>query len=459
MKLSSLTGGVPVSLLVLLGPGVPVLADGHHDPVRPAEDEDFFRPPPERAELGRLLYFDKILSGNRNMSCATCHSPLVATTDGLSINIGTGGRGLSVLRDAGTLPLTPIDPVERGQRNMPPVFNLGHKDFVRMFWDGRISVDRRAPQGFQSPAGAELPVGFEHLIEAISIFAPTERQEMTGQPGTNELADAALSSPFSGVWDGLLVRLRAIPEYRELFSRAFPELAGNPAALTIVHVGKAIGAFQAVAFRSDDSPFDRYLRGDRAALSRAAVSGMRVFYDRARCDSCHSGTFQTDVEFHAIGMPQIGPGFGGIGFAGREDFGRELVSGRPADRYRFRTPSLRNVALTGPWGHDGFFDSLEGVVRHHLDARSSLYHADPSQRVLPSRPDLDAIDLIAFDDPATTDAIARRIELAPRRLEDGEVADLIAFLHALTDPRALDLRKLVPQRVPSGLPLAEIKEP
>lgn len=459
MKPSALIGIVPAPLLVFLGFGGHPGDDEGRNPVQPARDEDFFQPPPERVALGRLLYFDKILSGNRNMSCATCHSPIVATTDGLSINIGTGGRGLSVLRDAGTLPLTPIDPVERGQRNMPPLFNLGHKDFVRMFWDGRISVDPAAPQGFRSPAGAELPDGFEHLIEAISIFAPTERQEMTGEAGTNELANAALSMPFTGVWDGLLARLRAIPEYLELFYRAFPELGGVPDALTIVHVGKAIGAFQAVAFRFDDSPFDRYLRGDRSALSPEAVSGMRIFYNRARCDACHSGTFQTDLEFHAIGVPQIGPGFGGVGYAGREDFGRELVSGDRADRYRFRTPSLRNVALTGPWGHDGFFNSLEGMVRHHLDPRSSLYHADPTQRVLPSRPDLDEIDLVAFDDPATTNAIARRIELAPRHLTDGQVADLLAFMHALTDPRALDLRKTVPQRVPSGLPLAEIREP
>lgn len=328
-----------------------------------------------------------------------------------------------------------------------------------MFWDGRIFVDPAAPQGFQSPAGAQLPVGFEHLIEAISIFAPTERQEMTGEAGTNELADAALGSPFTGVWDGLLVRLRGIPEYLDLFFEAFPELGGDPAALTIVHVGKAIGAFQAVAFRSDDSPFDRYLRGDRSALSPQALSGMRVFYGKASCDACHSGTFQTDLGFHAIGMPQIGPGFGGVGHAGHEDFGRELVSGSSADRYRFRTPSLRNVALTGPWGHDGFFNSLEAVVRHHLDARASLFAADPAQRVLPSRPDLDALDLIVFNDPATTSAIAQRVELEPMPLTDDEVSDLIVFLNALTDPRALDLRKTVPQRVPSGLPLAEIREP
>ncbi len=411
---------------------------------------------PAREALGRLLFFDKITSGNRNMSCATCHSPIVATTDGLSINIGTGGQGLSVLRDAGVYPPGAHDPRERGQRNMPMLFNLGASEFKALFHDGRISVDPRVPQGFRSVAGADLPFGFERLLEAISIFAFTEAQEMTGQPGTNEIADAAVHSPFVGVWDAVVARIRAIPEYQELFFKAFPQLGRDPGRITIVHVGKAIGAFQAAAFRSDNSPYDRFLRGDRSALSRAADVGRRLFYGKARCASCHGGTFQTDQGFHAIGVPQIGPGFGGVGNDGREDFGREGVTGDPADRYKFRTPSLRNVALTGPWGHDGSFNSLEGIVRHHLDPVRSLEGYDPTQRVLPSRPDLDALDLVAFHNPATTSAIASRIELEPVDLTEAELSDLIEFLRALTDPSAQDLRAHVPPRVPSGLPLAEI---
>lgn len=425
-------------------------------PVRPARDSDFLQGSPAMVQLGQALYFDKILSGNRNMSCATCHSPVIATTDGLSINIGTGGQGLGVLRDAGAFPPGDRDPIERGQRNMPALFNQGHRDFVRLFWDGRIAVDPTVPQGFRSPAGEALPFGFNHLLEAISIFAPTEGQEMTGRGTANELAIAAASSAFTGVWDGVMARLRAIPEYVDLFRTAFPEIT-SPAQMNIVHMGKAIGAFQAVAFRSDDSPFDRFLRGDERALSPSADAGMRLFYGRARCVDCHGGTFQTDHQFHAIGVPQIGPGFGGVGHAGREDFGREGVTGDSADRYRFRTPSLRNVELTGPWGHDGFFNSLEGIVRHHLDPVRSLETADPSQRVLPSRPDLDALDLIAFENPGTTAAIADRIEIRRRRLSDREVSDLMDFLRSLTDSAAMDMRKTVPKRVPSGLPLAEIK--
>lgn len=447
-------------LATYLVAAAPSFADDHshrqNQLPAPAKDSDFQQASDEVVELGRMLFFDKELSGNRNISCATCHSPLIATVDGLSINIGTGGQGLSVLRDAGHFPPTPFDPQGRGARNMTPLFNLGHKQFEKLFWDGRIQVDQTIPQGFATPAGSDLPFGFNNALSALSIFAQTDLQEMTGEPGTNELADASLVHPQIGVWNGLMARLRAISEYVALFTAAFPEVDGDSNNMTIVHVGNAIGAFQAVAFRSDNSPFDRFLRGDRGAMSSSARRGAQLFYGRAQCSSCHSGVFQTDHDFHAIGMPQIGPGFGD-GPSGHEDFGREGFTGDPNDRYRFRTPSLRNVVLTGPWGHDGAYNSLEAVVRHHLNATESLRSYDPSQRVLPPRPDLDALDLIAFNDPIVESAIADAIEIKPpkRRLSERHIADLLDFLHALTDPSSSDLRKTVPTRVPSGLPLAE----
>ncbi len=278
---------------------------------------------------------------------------------------------------------------------------------------------------------------------------------MLGEDGTNELADAATpDNPHVPVWDGLVARLREFPEYIDLFTDAFPEVNGDPANMTILHLGTAIGAFQAVAFRSDNSPFDRFLRGESDAMSRSAKSGMRLFYGSAGCSSCHSGVFQTDHDFHAIGIPQVGPGFGD-GPSGYEDFGREGFTGDPADRYRFRTPSLRNVALTGPWGHNGAFNSLREVVVHHLDAENSLRSYDPSQIVMPPRPDLDEGDLLAFNDPSVTDAIAAAIEIEPQVLTEAEIDDLMDFLFALTDPSAGDLKKVVPTRVPSGLPIAE----
>ncbi|MDH3642460.1 MAG: cytochrome-c peroxidase [Gammaproteobacteria bacterium] len=442
----------------------------------PARDSDFQQPSAALFELGQALFFDKELSGNRNISCATCHSPVVATVDGLSINTGTGAQGLSVLRDAGTGVIPPLidpplvfpppppgpsgfnDPLSRGSRNMTPLFNLGHVQFEKLFWDGRIEVDQSVPQGFATPAGSDLPFGFNNVLAALSVFAETDHQEMLGDPSTNELAHAAVTvHPQIGVWDGLVARIKLIPEYVNLFINAFPGEVSGPDDIEIVHFGNAIGAFQAAAFRSDNSRFDRFLRGDRKAMSNREKRGMRLFYGRAECSTCHSGVFQTDHDFHAIGMPQVGPGFEGA--PTHEDFGREGFTRDPADRYRFRTPNLRNVVLTGPWGHNGAFNSLRAVIEHHLDPVDSLMGYDRTQVVLPSRADLDALDFIALDNPAISEGITDAIEINPMALSDDDVEHLIYFLDALTDPSASDLRKTVPKRVPSGLPLAEIRRP
>lgn len=420
----------------------------------PASDGYYYRrgrQPASRVELGRLLFFDKILSGNLNISCATCHHALTDTGDGLSLPVGEGGIGLGVTRDTGS---GRARIHERVPRNAPPIFNLGARQFRRMFHDGRVEKDQREPSGFRSPAGPELPVGLENVLAVQAMFPVTSATEMAGQAGENDIADAVAAGNLSRVWALLAGRLRSIPVYVDLFLAAYPELTDG-SEITFVHAANAIAAFEAVAWRADDSPFDRYLRGDERALSRSAKRGMKLFYGRLGCSSCHAGVFQTDHRFHAIAMPQIGPGKGD-GPDGRDDFGRERVSGSAADRFRFRTPSLRNVELTGPWGHSGAYNSLRSVVLHHFDPVSSLRSYDSRQAVLPSRSDLDEVDLLVLGDQARVDAIAHACELesqgivAPRTLDD-----LLAFLGALTDPASLDLRSDVPTAVPSGLPLAE----
>jgi cytochrome c peroxidase len=189
-------------------------------------------------------------------------------------------------------------------------------------------------------------------------------------------------------------------------------------------------------------------------MSPIAKRGMSIFYRRNSCAACHSGPLQTDLEFHSIAMPQIGPGKGD-GPSGRDDYGREQVTGDPADRYKFRTPSLRNVALTGPWGHDGAYDSLRAVVEHHLDPVDALVNYDLSQAALPSREDLDEIDGTIMAEDSTVADIADSNELAPRHLSEAQFNEVMAFLHALTDETSLDLRAKAPTRVPSGLSLAD----
>jgi cytochrome c peroxidase len=419
-------------------------------------DADYYdngAPDLAKVELGRLLFFDKILSGNLNTSCATCHHALTDTGDGLSLSVGEGGSGLGVTRDTGS---GSSAIVERVPRNAPPVFNLGAREFSKLFHDGRVSEDPTQPSGFQSPAGANLPVGLDNVLAVQAMFPVTSGTEMAGQAGENPIADAAsinnLAGP-GGVWNLLADRLRLIPEYVSRFTAVFPDVnaAGD---ITYVHAANAIAAFEAFAWRADQSPFDRFLRGDPHALSKTAKEGMKLFYGVAGCSSCHSGAFQTDQQFHCVAMPQIGPGKGD-GATGHEDYGRERVTGNPGDRFRFRTPTLRNVALTGPWGHAGAYDTLEAVVRHMLDPEVALSNYDTAQAVLPSRPDLDAMDFLVHGDPALQSLISNANEIMPVQLTDEQVAALVEFLRALTDPRSVDLRKDAPKKVPSMLTLAE----
>lgn len=434
---------------------------GGHQLPWPVDEAGFTEHSEAKVELGKMLFWDKILSGNQNISCATCHHTLAGSGDGLALPIGEGGVGLGIARSNGQ----GADAIEeRVPRNAPMVYNEGHADFTVMFHDGRLSADPSHPSGFQNPAGTDLPPGLDSALAAQAMFPVTSNAEMAGGATENPQGAAGASGNLAGpggVWEQLALRLQAVPEYVALFQAAYPDDVNVAGDITYVMAANAIGAYEDTAFRADNSPFDRYLRGDRSALSRSQKKGMKLFYGKAGCASCHSGPFQTDLEFHAIAMPQVGPGKG-HGLSGTEDLGRGPISGDPADDFRFRTPPLRNVALTGPWGHDGAYNSLRAVVEHHLDPVAGLYaYADDvangeAQAVLPEAGAAGDHDFHVMEDPALVAAIASANELQPVRLRDREIDQLMDFLHALTDPRSLDLRNQVPwQGVPSGLPLAD----
>lgn len=435
-----------------------VLAGGFKH-TRPVMDTDYYddgAPLPAKVELGKVLYFDKILSGNLNISCATCHHPMAGTGDGLSLPVGEGGAGLGVTRDTGVAP----DAIhERVPRNAPPVFNLGAREFTRMFYDGRVQQDPHQPSGFDSPAGNQLPLGLDNVLAVQAMFPVTSGAEMAGQLHENPQADAAAAGLLGGpggVWDLIARKIQAEADYLEMFQAAYPGEILAEGDITYVHAANAIAAFEAREWRFDNSPFDQYLRGNKAALSPQARTGMKLFYRKAGCSDCHSGVFQTDQEFHAVAMPQIGPGKGDnlAGYSdGHDDFGREAVTGDERDRYRFRTPTLRNVALSPPYGHAGAYNTLEAMVRHMADSVNALYDYDQNQAVLPSRADLDAVDFTVMNDDSRVAAIAAANEVSPVRLKEKDIQALLAFLHSLTDPAALDMRGDVPASVPSGLPV------
>ena len=399
-------------------------------------------PDPDKVILGQLLFHDKELSGNRNISCATCHHPLTDTGDGLSLSVGEGGHGLSVTRNTGS----GKDAIhERVPRNAPPVFMLGSTEVTKMFHDGRIQENDSFPSGFESPAGQDLPDTLENIVAVQAMFPVTSPTEMAGQGKENRVAKAATKGDVVAVWNKLARRLRKIPEYVELFKAAFDDIQ-NRRDITYAHAANAIAAFEIDAWRADNSPYDQ---GD---LNEQEQAGHDLFFGAAGCDTCHSGNIFSDMDFHAIAMPQVGPGKD----EDHEDLGRFLVTGEDKDKFKFRTPPLRNIALTAPYGHSGAYNTLEEVVRHKLDPVGYLNAYDcENQPVLPSRDDLDDIDCTVMKTPALVQAIGDANELVPVTLTDPEVDALIAFLHALTDKSNIDLRSDVPQSVPSELTIVE----
>jgi cytochrome c peroxidase len=412
------------------------LATAHVTPLSSPSEGD-----PNLVRLGQALMFDKVLSGNRDVSCATCHNPASSTSDGLSLSIGTGGSG-----SAGSRVLSAAS--QFVPRNSPDLFNRGFPEFVGMFWDGRVFEDGNGD--LHTPAGAQLPAGLSGALAAQAMFPVTTRLEMRGKSGDvdrfgspNELAQIADEDP-AAIWAALMDRLLAIPEYVSMFQAAYPTVA--PSELGFQHAANAIAAFEVSAFTTLNSPLDRYLHGDNSALGEAEKRGSILFFGRAGCGSCHLGPHLTDQLFHNIGTPQVGPGFAP---EDPEDRGRERVTGFASDRYQFRTPPLRNVELTAPYMHDGSYMTLEAAVRHYVNTETALRSYDASQL----REDVRASHL---SDPSILDAMAARIDVmvrSPLPLNDAEVGDIVAFLKSLTDPASRDLSGTIPASVPSGLPV------
>jgi cytochrome c peroxidase len=232
--------------------------------------------------------------------------------------------------------------------------------------------------------------------------------------------------------------------YRDLFAAAYPEVPGEQ--LGFEHTANALAAFQQDAWTYLDSPWDRYVAGDDGALTAEAKRGAVLFHGPAGCARCHLGELTTDQETHNMAIPQLGPG---KDEEAPLDIGRARVTHYPGDMFAFRTPPLRNVELTGPWMHNGAYTTLEGAVQHMLQPEESLRAYDAGQ--LPP-----SLRILVHDDPPTTELLLANLDplaSAAVELSTEEFGDLMAFLHAMTDPAARDLRDDIPSSVPSGLPV------
>jgi cytochrome c peroxidase len=385
---------------------------------------------PALVNLGQALLFDKILSGNHDISCMTCHLPSFATGDGRSLSVGQGATGLGPARvhpDGAFIP-----------RNSPQLFNLFA--VTSFFWDGRVSRDELG--NFHTPAGAALTPAMTRVFEfgatsAQPLFPVLSREEMRAFGG-NELAAISDDHPDQ-IWAGLMARLGAIPEYRHMFEQAYPGQRFEQ--MTFAHASNAIAGFVIDRLSFNNSPWDRFLAGNDAAMAPIQLQGAKNFMS-ARCSICHNGPALTDNQFHNVAVIQLGPGKGD-GVGGRDDFGRMRETGVASEKYAFRTPALRNVELTAPYGHDGAFFSLRDFVDHYSESATKLMNFNVAQlepalqaTVLPTQ-----ADILATRDPLLTGVV----------FSDQIIDEVTEFMNALTDPAARNLQGVVPGRVPSGL--------
>lgn len=388
---------------------------------------------PALVHLGQALAFDKILSGNHDVACTSCHLPAFSTSDGRNLSIGAGGTGLGPSRTHPDGALIP--------RNSPPMFNLA--SLRHMFWDGRVEVDDNGH--FNTPAGAQLTPDMTSVFEfgalsAQPMFPVLSRAEMRGASG-NELTDIPDDSARL-IWAALMKRLGAIPEYRTMFEAAYPGVKFDD--MNFAYASNAIAGFIVDQMTFNDTPWDRFLAGDDDALSQEQLEGAETFMV-AKCSICHNGATFSDDKFHDVAVVQLGPGEGN-GPSLTDDFGRMNVTGNPADKYLFRTTPLRNVELTPPYGHDGAYTTLREFIEHYSESDKKLLEFDPKE--------LDASLQATLLTSNRNDILANRDTLLTGVVLTPDVVDkLVAYMSALTDDAARDLSHTIPATVPSGLPV------
>ncbi|MEZ4671253.1 MAG: parallel beta-helix domain-containing protein [Anaerolineae bacterium] len=302
----------------------------------------------QQAALGKLLFYDPLLSANDDVACASCHHPDLGFADGKPVAQGAHGEDL--------------------RRNAPSLWNVAYA--TSLFWDGRAKS-----------------------LEEQMLVPLTNENEMA--------ADI----------DTMIAQLQAIPQYQQLFAQSFPD------GITVSNVSAAIAAFERTLI-STNSPFDKFAAGDFDALTAAQRRGFNVFRSaQTRCFECHSWPTFSNYTFNVLGVPDINPN--------SPDLGQVEVVNGPDSTRAFRTPGLRNVALSAPYMHNGVFSTLEEVVDFYAKGGGPAFGVD-----------------IAPDE-----------FLQGFTLTSQQTSDLIAFLYALTD-EPVDLIS-IPSSVPSGLPLIQ----
>ena len=371
-----------------------------HSPLPPVQD------PTNRivdnqlaAALGRQLFFDKRLSSNGQLSCATCHEPARAFTDGRPIAEG----------------------LQPGRRHTPSLWNVAYNRWY--FWDGRAdSLWAQALHPIESPAElGSSRLAAAHLVDGDANYRGMYERVFGEMPSLSDRRRfPAEGKPVTA----------ADPDADETAWRAMSESDQELVNTIFVNIGKTLAAFES-RLVSRRSPFDRFVEAladgdaeEMRAYPIAARRGLKLFVGKANCRSCHTGPNFTDGEFHDTRIPpradQTAPDpgrFAGLDEARRDPFNAMgKFSDRPSDTIieytinnpenwgRFKTPTLRNVARTAPYMHQGQFATLTDVVRYYSTLEQAMPAGHHSETIL-----------------------------QPLHLSEGEISDLVAFLESLTD--------------------------
>lgn len=417
-----------------------------------------------KAQLGMQLFFSKALGGDMDSACVSCHHPLLGGGDNLSLSIGVEAV-LSDLLGPGRVHRMDGHDYDGGPtvpRNAPSTFNIVFYDQV-LFHDGRVeNLDKTSANGegdaIRTPDSvfgvADSDAG-ANLTAAQARFPVTSPEEMRGhvfefETGTVSLR-TALEDRLKG--DDAEMALAAMNDWLSAFQTGLGEPAGTAEALiTYDNIADALAEYQNSQVLVDNG-WKAYLAGDKSAISAGAKKGALLFYTPvekggAGCSSCHSGDFFTDEQFHVIAMPQVGRGKGdGIVAPHDNDYGRWRETDADDDKFAFRTPHLLNVAKTGPWGHDGAYTTLEGVVRHHLNPELAFDNYDLNQLDPSVQTDSYYFNTNQALEQLAALRLAGKSKLVNADLTDQQVNQLLAFLNTLTDP-CLEDRECMAKWIP-----------
>lgn len=375
--------------------------------------------PREVLRLGAMLFHETELSGTKNISCSTCHHPRFGTSDGIPFSIGQGGVGIGSFREQKTGGVT--------KRHSPHLINLGYKDIPNMFWDGRVEMNPST--GFfstpepglngKNPKYKEITKELKSSLSAQVIFPIVNALEMKGESG-NEVANAKSNFEAWGLVVKRLLKGDKQKEYQAQFTKAF----GANQKYNIGHVGEALGQFLGANFNITDTPYDRYLNGDIEALTKTEKEGLKIFLTRGKCISCHNGRHLSDFKYKSVGVPQ----FKSVNDNTEFDKGRFEVTGVKADQFKYRTPPLRNLALTAPFMHTGAFKSLEEVIEHYSNVKTSLEEFDLSRVDFSNYNAGFVLDKDALRNKLRINLISIGEMRRGLNLTDSEKKDLLSFL-------------------------------